>query len=162
VANLNEWHDFFVAQAGASAALAGLMFVALSINIDRILKSPWLPPRAASTMTLLIGSVVQALLALWPAQSLRVLGWEELVAAVIVFTYASWLILSGERTPKEYGGTASSVFFVEFAAFPAVAGSLAIVGFGLEGGLYAVALSMILAIVVGVVNSWVLLVEILR
>lgn len=27
------WHDLFVASAGASAALAGLVFVAVSVNV---------------------------------------------------------------------------------------------------------------------------------
>jgi hypothetical protein len=33
-----EWHDFAVAAAGAAAALTGLPFVAISINLDRILQ----------------------------------------------------------------------------------------------------------------------------
>ncbi len=39
------WHDFFVAQVGAAAALTGLLFVALSLNITRILQYAWLPAR---------------------------------------------------------------------------------------------------------------------
>ena len=41
-----EWESLFVAEAGASAALAGLLFVALSINLERILKGIGLPGRA--------------------------------------------------------------------------------------------------------------------
>jgi hypothetical protein len=33
-----DWEGLFLAGAGASAALAGLLFVAISINLDRILK----------------------------------------------------------------------------------------------------------------------------
>jgi modulator of FtsH protease len=32
-----SWEPFFVAQVGASAALTGLVFVALSINLSRII-----------------------------------------------------------------------------------------------------------------------------
>ena len=35
---VSNWSNLFVAAAGASAALAGLVFVAVSINIERILK----------------------------------------------------------------------------------------------------------------------------
>ncbi len=157
-----EWHDFFVAQAGASAALAGLMFVALSINIERILQSPWLPPRAGASMVLLIGSVVQALMALWPGQTMWTSGLEELIVGAVVWLYASWIILASPHTPKEYGGTTSGLVLTQLAALPAVGGSIAILATGHGGGIYAIAFSLLAAIVVGVLNSWVLLVEILR
>lgn len=38
-----EWEGLFLAGAGASAALAGLLFVAMSINLDRILQGTGLP-----------------------------------------------------------------------------------------------------------------------
>jgi hypothetical protein len=50
---ISRWKDLFVASAGASAALAGLVFVAVSINIDRILKFNGLPERALQTVLLL-------------------------------------------------------------------------------------------------------------
>src|SRR5215213_5799028 len=47
------WSDFLVASAGASAALAGLVFIGISINLTRILAFPGLPARAAPTIVLL-------------------------------------------------------------------------------------------------------------
>ena len=44
---LEGWTDFNVAMVGATAALAGLLIVAMSVNIAEIMKSPTLLARAA-------------------------------------------------------------------------------------------------------------------
>lgn len=41
-----DWTDLYVASAGASAALTGLLFVAVSVNIQDFLEYAGLPARA--------------------------------------------------------------------------------------------------------------------
>jgi modulator of FtsH protease len=68
------WENFFVAQAGASAALSGLLFVAVSINLTRILQYPHLPGRAAETLVVLLSPLGVATIGLVPGLDLRSLG----------------------------------------------------------------------------------------
>jgi peptidoglycan/LPS O-acetylase OafA/YrhL len=76
------WTAFFTAITGAAAALAGLLFVAVSINLDNILKSTtFLPARAAETLAILVFVVISSALALVP-QDVELLGAEILVIAV--------------------------------------------------------------------------------
>ena len=81
-----EWESLFVAEAGASAALAGLLFVALSINLERILKGIGLPGRAGEAIVLLLTVLVVSTFGLVPGQSPRVLGAE-----VLGFGLLPWL-----------------------------------------------------------------------
>ena len=156
------WHDFFIAQVGASAALAGLLFVALSINIERILKFPWLPARAVTTLSLLLGALIEASIALWPRESLRVVGLELLVVGVVVWMLVLHQTFWGPKTPADYrSGAAISAIVSQLTTLSAVGGALVVV-FGAPAGIYAIAAGMLLAIVGGFYNSWVLLVEILR
>ena len=78
-----QWSDLFVATAGAAAALTGLLFVAVSINLDRILSFPGLPNRALATLVLLLGATIVSILGLAPGQSTTALGIELLVVGLL-------------------------------------------------------------------------------
>jgi modulator of FtsH protease len=76
-----EWSDLFVATAGAAAALAGLLFVAVSINVERILSFRGLPERALEALLVLLGGLIASVLCLAPVET-DTLGWLLLVAGV--------------------------------------------------------------------------------
>ena len=91
----SEWSDLFVASAGAAAALAGLLFVAISINIEGIVSMPGAPARGAEAIGLLLGVVVVSVLCLAPGVGRETLGWlllaESAVLVLVVGRLASVL-----------------------------------------------------------------------
>ena len=157
-----EWSDLFVAAAGASAALTGLLFVAVSINIDRILAIEGLPDRALQTLVQLLAVVVISLLALTPGQAIGTLGVELLALSLPLAAFSLILIRRSLRTGS--GGTAGGgtrYLVVALGIVPFVlAGASLIAEAG--GGLYWVLAGTVLALIGAVLNAWVLLVEILR
>jgi len=159
---LEAWHDFFVAVAGAAAALVGLLFVAISINLDRVLAFPTLPRRAANTLGVLGAVLVVAVFALAPGQGTTAIGLEVLVVGAIV-TGQSLVqtrgLGSAPETPRS--STAVHVAMVLAPSLALVLGGLSLV---LErgGGLYWVLAAAVLAFASAMVNGWVLLVEIKR
>ena len=78
----SEWSDLFVAAAGASAALAGLLFVAVSINVERIVEYRGLPERALEALVMLLGVLVISILGLIPGQDHIALGIELLLTGL--------------------------------------------------------------------------------
>ena len=158
----SEWKDLFIAAAGASAALAGLVFVAVSINIERILKSEELPARALMTVLLLLSVLLVSIIGLIPGQSTTALGAELLGEALVLG--AAIAVLSKRSLTK--GRVAPSAAVIRSALIaggtvPFVIGAVSVLA-ETGGGLYWIVGGVIFAIAAGVANAWVLLVEILR
>src|SRR3984885_362785 len=80
---LADWQTYLAVQAGAAATLTGLVFVAVSINLTRILSVPGLPGRAFDALLQLLQVFFIASLALVPHQSAVLLATEILVIAVL-------------------------------------------------------------------------------
>jgi hypothetical protein len=71
------WQPFFTVTGGAAAALAGLLFVALSIHAPEIAEHPPFRYRALATLSIPLVVLVVSALALVPRQTGRSLGLEE-------------------------------------------------------------------------------------
>jgi hypothetical protein len=160
--DLDTWHDFFSTQAAAGAALAGLVFVAISLNLQRVLSSRAVSGRAVEALLLLLSLLIVGLLGLIPEQKPIALGIEfivfGLVMTVSLVRIGSGAANVGGATRNQYLGR---LCLGQLASLPIiVAGISFITGDG--GGLYWVALSTIVAVVAGTIGAWVLLVEILR
>ncbi len=157
-----EWKDLFVAVAGASAALTGLLFVAVSINLERILKFEGLPERALETLLFLVSALLVSIVGLIPGQSHVALGLEllvvSLVAAAVILRLPT-LRMDDAEVERSWVLTRWAVRLA--ATVPFVIGGASVLA-ECGGGLYWVAAGIVFAIIGGVASAWVLLVEILR
>jgi modulator of FtsH protease len=160
---MGSWQPLFATQAGVGAALTGLVFVALSINLKQILAVPSLANRAGEALLLLLLPVVNGLVGVLPQASSRALGGELLAIAATLWVVVSLILV---RAHKDASGRPGHEFAIrvgtaEAAEVPAiVAGSFLLAG-SLDGMWWQAAATM-LCIVAGVADAWILLVEILR
>ena len=154
---------FAVALAGVAAVLAGLVFVALSVNLERILRVPGLPARAGETLIVLIGAVVQCALLLIPGLNHVALGVSLLVVGVLEWAIVTAVSVTGARqqTAEPRSWNLARVIYVQIATIPvAVAGLLVLIN--ASGALYWLAGAVLWAVVAASGNAWVLIVEIVR
>ena len=157
------WEGLFLAQAGASAALAGLLFVAISINLERIVQGAGLSGRAGEAMVLLVAVLVVSTLALVPGQPPSVLGAELLGAGLVAWSILVVIHLRAVRgrVGPSAGVLAGRIVMAQVAVLPLlVAGVSLLLRAG--GGLYWLVPGVVLCLVVAVLDAWVLLIEILR
>jgi hypothetical protein len=78
---MNDWSNFFVGELGAASALAGLLFVAVSVNQARILQLGRMADRGLEALAMLLAVVIIASMGLVPGQGVRLLGFEIFVTA---------------------------------------------------------------------------------
>ena len=161
--DLADWEPFFNVIVAAAAALTGLLFVAVSINLAHILKiGRFLPARAAETLATLLLVVASSALTLVP-QGVRLVGAEILIIVVPMLAITLWSQLNQRRRNRRDPvlWTVSRMVSTALATVPCtIAGVSLAAEWG--GGLYWLAVAALLGIVGAAYNAWVLLVEIVR
>ena len=158
-----QWHDFATSFAAAAGALLGLAFVAISFNLDAILKhQALLPDRAIETLVFFAYALAGSQLIQVPGLPAVALGIGEAILAAGMTARA----MRNVRRWKQERGNPLSWRLTHFTpgaltALLAAVGAVATITTSL-GGLYWLAAAMTVATASGLVNSWVLLVEIRR
>jgi len=156
------WHDLFVAIAGAAAALTGLLFVAVSINLSQILSFRSLPTRAAETLSLLVGLLLVSVFVLVPGQPRAALGGEILALGLVlagVLLTRRLRLPRGKEDPATW--TVTPIVVITAGTVPMIIAGISLLA-GAGGGLYWLVAEVVLALAGAIVNAWILLVEIVR
>jgi hypothetical protein len=165
--DLDAWVPFFTAAAGASAALVGLIIVAMSVNVETIVGIRSLPARAIATIGALTYVVVTSVFALVPALQP---AWFGVVLLLFALPSLGFAIDAAVRVVRDHGGgdedvsrsgiIGRAVVGLIPIAVALVAGVLVLVGS--TAGLVLVAVAYVLVFLTSVLNAWVLLIEIRR
>jgi hypothetical protein len=157
------WHDFFIATAGASAALTGLIFVGVSINLNKILAIPSLPSRALISLMLLLTILIASLILLVPSESISTLAIEIIIIGLI-----SWAAISKvdydifKNKVKQFRRVYLLHMSVnQIAILPYIICGLYLFK-GDASGMYWLVVSIIFSFLKASLDAWVLLIEINR
>ena len=155
------WENFFVAEVGASAALTGLLFVAVSINLTRILSLPHLPSRAGETLVVLLSVLVFGTLGLVPRVTSLTLGVELCVLWAAVWAIVSVLQWRSRVPDDPYHQSRLRILTSQLPTLPVLLCGVSLI-LGHESALQWLVAATILTFLGGALNAWVLLVEINR
>ena len=108
----SNWAPVFAAIAGASAALTGLLFVALSINLGKVIAGQGLIGRAVEVLVLLTSVLIVSTLLLMPDQPRDGAAAEILPMGILV---AGLLTYIHVRAPRRALGVSPPMFAVMVA-----------------------------------------------
>lgn len=161
--NLADWQTLLAVQASAAATLTGLVFVAVSINLRKIVETPGLAGRAAESLIQFLQVFFISTAALIPRQPIQDLAIELLTVGVV-----SWLLqgVSQIRYARARSGHPLHWLLVrtvqtQLASIALFAGAVLLLQGNISGAYWLVP-GFGFSFVAGVVNAWVLLVEIQR
>ena len=160
---LSEWQTLLSVQASASATLTGLVFVAVSINLTKIITIPGLPSRAAESIVQFLQVFFICTATLIPRQPITALAAE--ILAVSLFSWAGQ-VTAQIRYARSRSGHPRLWLMIrivqtQLASIPFFVAVIFLL-LGYPVGLYWLVPGFVFSFVAGVANAWVLLVEVVR
>ena len=154
----DQWHDFFVMVGGSAAVLTGLVFVALSLNVEVITRDAAHRYRAIDTLAGMAGVFVICALVLMGDQSSLAIGVEWFLGAAVSFA----ILFYGYRQAVRRGGSRAwlrtrRAFILEGLYVAELVGAAMVVA-GNASGLYLAAVAMVAALAFMITAAWLLVV----
>lgn len=150
-----EWHDFFVMVGSAAAVLTGLVFVALSLNLEVLLRGTMHRARSIGTLTNFGGIFLISAVALMGNQTDVSIGVVWLLVSMAAgFVYVRpWPTTRREHPPSKL----TTLRFVTGSALYVgeIIGAVLLLS-AVSAGLYIAASSMTLLVVYSVTGAWLL------
>jgi hypothetical protein len=156
---VSDWGDFAVVIGAATAALLGLLFVAVSIRVEAIAASAELRNRSAQTLTLLLTGLLIAVLLAVPGQRNWALGVEYLLVTIAVAGVAVTLDARARgETGTTIGRRLDAINPTVVTCGLLLTAALILI-LGHKNGIYLIVPALVAVLVGGVVNAWLILVK---
>ena len=157
-----HWHDFFVMVGGSAAALTGLVFVAMTLNLAAITRDATHHYRAVGTISGFVAIFMVCALALVGDQTNTAIGIEWLVVmvaatAVYVYGYVRAVRSGGSTT-----GLAPPRLVVGIGLWVAGVVGAGILALGQGVGALVAAVTMVALVAFLISGAWLLIVGVRR
>jgi hypothetical protein len=155
---IEQWHDFFVMVGGAAAALTGLVFVAMSLNLEAIAKEATHRNRAIGTLAGFTAAFVICALVLMGGQNDQVVGLEWLViSSVAAIIYVNGYVQARKTGRSPLGLELYRLIFGTSLYVVEILGAV-IFTLGYSVGLYVAAIAMVVLLAYTITGAWLLVV----
>ena len=157
-----HWDDFFVMVGGGTAALTGLVFVSMSLNLTVIAQNATYRNRAVGTLAGFVAVFTVCALALLGDQDHISLGIEWLAVASVGggrYVYGAFNVV--RRGGSSGGLSAHRLLFGTACYVAQIVGAIMLIG-GILAGLYVAAAAIVIYIPYMISGAWLLLVGVDR
>jgi modulator of FtsH protease len=161
--SLSEWQPHLAMQSGAAATLLGLVFVAASINLARIVSTPALPGRVLESVVQFVQVLFVSMLMTIPRQSSKTLAIEVLAVSSLSWALQMVVFARSHRArlanPRWWLVLRMALAHLAIIPFFVSGASLF---FHLANAFYWAVPGFFFSFLAGLINSWVLLIRVGR
>ena len=155
--DLEQWTDFFILVGTGSATLAGLVFVALTINLRGVARDATHRYRAINMLTGFASIFLVSALALMGRQPLVAVGVEWLVVAALALAINTYGYVQAFRLRSSlYALTLIRIIGGSLCYLGQIVGAAMLIE-GITAGIYVGAVSVIATFVYLISGSWLLI-----
>ena len=155
-----QWHDFFIMVGGGAAALAGLVFVAISLNLEGIFNDATHKYRAIGTLSGFTAAFVICSLALMGSQNYQAVGIEWLIiSAIATGIHVNGYLKAVKIGKSSVGLQQNRLLFGTGLYIAEIIGAIMLT-LGNVAGLYVAAVSLVGLLAFMISGAWLLLMSV--